>query len=96
MTDKDKTYYRREWLNKERQGGSSTGMAAIRAKEWELSISDCHRTVALDFYIDDDYINMPDVNNAEYKIDTLFEVIKQFRSRLKRKVKKIKKANASQ
>lgn len=82
--------YKRTFLNKD-QFGSGGGMAAIRIKDSELSISDCNRTISLEFYIDPEYDTEKDIENIEYKIDTIYDYVAELRKHVKRKIKKTKR-----
>lgn len=79
----------RHWLNK------AEGHAFIEIDEESFTIGDCNKIVTLEFSIGDYhpcYINnTPEA--IEYKIDILYDVVKRYRTYIKKQVRKAKKAN---
>ena len=84
-----KKMYRREFLNLDtpREGG----MGVIRYIKDEFSISDCNRTINLDFYFSVSNPNSKDLDNMEFKIDLLHEMVREYRTYIKRRIRKARK-----
>ena len=73
-------YWKRKWLN--RKGFESTAFVYATVNErWNqwldggITISDCSRQITLDFMSSDD----ADFKNCLYKLDTLIEVLQEYR-----------------
>lgn len=82
-----KHYYDRRWLNPtEPRGGSAFALADDNI----LKFADCSKIVSLEFYASTDD-NLKELDAIEYKIDTLFDVVKKYRQYIKKELKKIRK-----
>ncbi len=92
MKTKSKKFYFREFLNLDTCRG---GIASLRIGEGSVEISDCNKTISLEFYISEDS-SEGDLINTEHKIDTLHRGITEYRKHLKSKMKRIRKENASE
>lgn len=90
---KKKLIYRREFLNLEPDTirDEAYGMAAILFDGDNLRISDCRRAITLEFWARDE-ASLADLDNMDYKIDTLFDVIKEYRTYIKRRNNKLRQA----
>jgi len=85
-------YYKRVWLNLEGEGN-----AFLLAQEGELKIGDCSRIINLELDLPEEH--WPDsidgriaqIDNVEYKIDTLYEEIKNYRKYLKQEIRKARR-----
>ncbi len=81
---KDK-YYERVWLNAE--GG---GSAFLLVEEDEFIIGDCSRIVTLEFYFYNTS-SVKDLDEIEYKLDTLYNSVKEYRKYKLKKIRKLRK-----
>jgi len=95
MKKEDVIYSRREFLNLEGQESMANIVANIVKTEWgkndelrrdvelTLDIADCDRKIRLALYLDSDYNR----ENALNKVDTLIDVLTDFRDAIEREAK---------
>lgn len=96
MKKEDVIYSRKEFLNLEGQESMANIVAHIVKSDWgrkddelnreidvTLNIADCDRKISLALYLDDEYNR----ENSLNKVDTLIEVLTEFRDALEREAK---------
>lgn len=95
MKKEDVIFERKEFLNLAGHNGMANIVAQIIGNEYtrddetyrhaycKLDFADCDRRVSMDIEIDDDYSR----ENALFKVDTMLEVLTEFRDALEREAK---------
>ncbi len=78
-------FRRKEFLN------MGEGDAICSYEEEELRISDCYRKITLSFQFYGEYITKEELENSEYKLDLLYEMISEFRKNAKKHIRKTRK-----
>jgi hypothetical protein len=81
-------YYRREFLN------PKTGPSVIEATDHNLYITDCEGKIHLDFGAWNG-TDEKSLQELEQKIDMLYDVVKEFRTHVKRRIRVRRKENAA-
>lgn len=99
MKKKDVIFERKEFLNLPGHNGMANVVTQIVKSKWSnrkdfrdlsitLDFADCDRKVSMDFTVDSKSYNN---ENALYKVDTLIDVLTEFRGVLKEEIKIQKK-----
>ena len=86
-----KGYYRREFLDRGRNDGQSGIEAQCLNNYPTLTIVTCEHNVTLDF----ETYQEEGMCNAEQKIDILYEVVRDFRTHLKRRIRAKRRENSA-
>lgn len=81
------THTRRAFLNLEGFHSVAYALAKVGEEGCHLTIGDCNRQVCLDF----DCWNEETASNALHKADLLLEIVKEFRQRLRKEIKRRRK-----
>lgn len=95
MKKEDVIFERREFLNLPGHNGQANIVANIIRHRWDedklyrnvdvkLDIADCSRVITMDIYVGD---GKEENENALHKVDTLIDVLSDFKKALKKEIK---------
>ena len=87
MSTLNKKYSDRRWINKVPY---ATAFISFDASDGEMKIADCHKVTVLDFGLSE-YSKSTAIDNIEYKIEQLYEVISSVRRGLKAQIRSLRK-----